>query len=90
MNVWARNEKILHQELDLYLDFYTELCETIIKLGVIHSVNLEERRIAFDLSSEIKSHTRAIFDKLKKRFGENSKVDTLEHTIGRSMVDFAR
>lgn len=90
MNVWAKNEKILHQELDLYLDFYTELCETIIKLGVIHSVNLEERRIAFDLSSEIKSHTRAIFEGLKKRFGENPKVYTLQHTIGRSMVNFAR
>lgn len=90
MNVWAKNEKTLRQELDLYLDFYIELCETIIKLGVIHSVNLEERKIAFDLSSEIKSHTKAIFDKLKKSFEENPKINTLKHTIWRSMVNFAR
>jgi|GEM_PF-6156503 len=86
LNAWGNNMDVLNQKLDLYI----ELCETIIKLGVIHSVNLEERKIAFDLSSIIKGGTGVIFNELKKSLPQNSKIHTLEHTIGRSMVNFAR
>ncbi|EKD44727.1 MAG: hypothetical protein ACD_71C00029G0001, partial [uncultured bacterium (gcode 4)] len=89
-NVWGADTEPLIQEFNLDLNLYIGLCETIIKLGVIHSVNLEERKIAFDLSTIIKSHTKNISDKLKERFPDSPKRDMLTCIIWRSKVNFAR
>ena len=80
-NVWGKDRERLGREFNLYLDLYIGLCETIIKLGVIHSVNLEERKIAFDLSSIIKSHTKNISDKLEEGFPDNPKRNILTFII---------
>lgn len=71
------------------LDIYNTLCDTIIKLGIIYSVNSEESPIAIHLSRIMQENTAILLEKLGKNDKEQMGVRQFKYLIWRVMMNFA-